>query len=196
MSGAVYDSRWKVINRDEIQARFRVGSVYLPVGGVQGDLTLLPSHDRSEYPWRHEPLLYGPYWGQELSTVEIADRLGCTQQTVSKWMQLLNIPRRNPRTDTTTRTCYSGNFDWLLSAVYALLMGEGGLVSPCMQMNSAYRHVSLTDRSCPECGRLVTAVCKSEGTGEKYWFACNNSRDACRWGEQTPTHRSDGERVT
>lgn len=65
-----------------------------------------------------------------------------------------------------------------------------------MQMNSTYRYVPMADRSCPECGRPVTAVCKPEGTGEKYWFACNNSRDDCTWGEQTPTHRSDGDRVT
>jgi hypothetical protein len=42
----------------------------------------------------------------------------------------------------------------------------------------------------------VTAVCKPEGTGEKYWFACSDSRGACTWDEQIPTHRSDGERVT
>lgn len=63
-------------------------------------------------------------------------------------------------------------------------------------MNSTYRYVPVADRSCPEYGRPVTAVCKPEGTGEKYWLACNSSRDTCMWGEQTPTHRSDDERVT
>ena len=63
-------------------------------------------------------------------------------------------------------------------------------------MLTNYRYVPLANRACPDCGCPVTAVCKAEGTGEKYWFACNNSRDACTWGEQTPTHRSDGGRVT
>ena len=47
----------------------------------------------SEYPRRNESLLYDLYREQEPSTVEIADTLGCTQQTVSKRMQRLNIPR-------------------------------------------------------------------------------------------------------
>ena len=51
----------------------------------------------SEYPWRDESLLYELYWEQELSTVKIADKLGCTQQTVSKWMQKFDIPRRDAR---------------------------------------------------------------------------------------------------
>jgi hypothetical protein len=41
----------------------------------------------SEYPWRDESRLYELYWEQELSTVKNAVKLGCTQQTVSKWMQ-------------------------------------------------------------------------------------------------------------
>ena len=49
----------------------------------------------SEYPWQDESLLYELYWKQELSTVKIADKLGCTQQTVSKWMQRFVIPRRD-----------------------------------------------------------------------------------------------------
>lgn len=51
----------------------------------------------ADYPWRDESLLRNLYWKQELSTTEIADKLGCTQPTVSKWMQRLGIPRRNPR---------------------------------------------------------------------------------------------------
>ena len=51
----------------------------------------------SEYPWRDESLLYELYWEQELITVKIADELGCIQQTVSKWMQKFDIPRRDAR---------------------------------------------------------------------------------------------------
>jgi len=51
----------------------------------------------SEYPWRDESLLRNLYWEQELSTTEIADKLECTQPTISKWMQRLNISRRDPR---------------------------------------------------------------------------------------------------
>jgi predicted acyl esterase len=51
----------------------------------------------SEYPWRDESRLYELYWEQELSTVAIADKLGCTQQTVWKWMQRFDIPRRDAR---------------------------------------------------------------------------------------------------
>ncbi|MBZ6496993.1 helix-turn-helix domain-containing protein [Natrinema longum] len=51
----------------------------------------------ADQPWRDESLLFELYWNQELRTTEIADKLGCTQQTVSKWMQRLNIPRRDPR---------------------------------------------------------------------------------------------------
>ncbi len=49
----------------------------------------------SEYPWRDEALLYDLYWEQELSTVEIADRLGCAQKTIWRWMEKFDIPRRN-----------------------------------------------------------------------------------------------------
>jgi len=51
----------------------------------------------TEHPWRDGSLLRELYWEQELSTTEIADKLGCTQQTVSRWMQRLDIPRRDPR---------------------------------------------------------------------------------------------------
>ncbi|MCD2203828.1 hypothetical protein LPA46_10775 [Halobacterium sp. KA-6] len=51
----------------------------------------------AHHPWRDESLLHELYWKQELSTVKIADELGCTQQTVSKWMQKFDIPRRDPR---------------------------------------------------------------------------------------------------
>lgn len=50
-----------------------------------------------DHPWRDESLLRELYWNQELSMTEIADELGCTQPTVPKWMQRLDIPCRNPR---------------------------------------------------------------------------------------------------
>lgn len=74
-------------------------AVYSPLKGAGVPERAFPNTTMtdSDYPWRDESLLYELYWEQELTTTEIANKLGCMQQTVSKWMQRLDIPRRDPR---------------------------------------------------------------------------------------------------
>ncbi|WP_255152200.1 hypothetical protein [Halorarius halobius] len=62
-------------------------------------------------------------------------------------------------------------------------------------MHTNYRQIPLAERRCLNRNAPVTTVCKREGHGEKYWFACSSDRQRCTWGESTPTHWSTGDRV-
>jgi len=44
--------------------------------------------------YRDADLLEKLYWGENLSTVQIASKLGCNKQTVLKWMERYGIQRR------------------------------------------------------------------------------------------------------
>ncbi len=48
-----------------------------------------------EAPWRNKNRLRELYWDDELTLKEIGDRLGCSQNTVKKWMDKFGIDRRN-----------------------------------------------------------------------------------------------------
>ncbi len=63
-------------------------------------------------------------------------------------------------------------------------------------MPTNYRYIRLENRECPACGAAVDAVCKDEGTREKYWFDCLNARDGCNWGQSTATRWSGDRRTT
>jgi transposase-like protein len=45
-------------------------------------------------PWRDKQKMYDLYWGEMLSTAEIAERVGCTQPTISDWLNKHGIPTR------------------------------------------------------------------------------------------------------
>jgi hypothetical protein len=45
-------------------------------------------------PWRDRDTLHRLYWGEELSTYGVADRLGVAESTIMKWMKELDVPRR------------------------------------------------------------------------------------------------------
>lgn len=57
----------------------------------------------TETPWRDESLLHELYWEEYLSTNQIADRFGCHQRTVWKWMDRFDIPRRSTYEAATNR---------------------------------------------------------------------------------------------
>lgn len=50
----------------------------------------------SESPWRDEDTLRRLYQAEQLSTLQISDRLGCHKTTVLDWMKRLGIERRGP----------------------------------------------------------------------------------------------------
>ena len=45
-------------------------------------------------PWRDPETLYRLYHGEGLTQKEIGNRLGCTSETISQWMQKHGIPSR------------------------------------------------------------------------------------------------------
>ena len=47
-------------------------------------------------PWRDEDVLREKYWDKEKSLDEVADDLGCSAQTVSNWMDKLDVPKEKP----------------------------------------------------------------------------------------------------
>lgn len=47
-----------------------------------------------DHPWRDEGTLYELYVRQELSSRDVADELGCQKDTVLRWLDRHNIPRR------------------------------------------------------------------------------------------------------
>jgi len=55
-------------------------------------------------PWRDEELLRQKYWEEELSSVEIADELGCTKPCVLQWMRRFDIDRRAPKPERPPKT--------------------------------------------------------------------------------------------
>ncbi|WP_137285452.1 HNH endonuclease [Halorussus salinisoli] len=64
----------------------------------------------SETPWRDESLLRKLYWEQHLSTNEIADKLGCRQVTIWKWIDRFEIPRRSAYEAATNRRLHPAVF--------------------------------------------------------------------------------------
>lgn len=64
----------------------------------------------TETPWRDESLLHELYRKQDLSTNEIADKLGCHQATVWKWMDRFEIPRRSAYEAATNRRLHPAVF--------------------------------------------------------------------------------------
>lgn len=63
-------------------------------------------------------------------------------------------------------------------------------------MLSNHRHIRLEDRDCPNCQSDVVTICKDNEDGEKFWFNCAAPAEECGWGRDTPTHRSEGSRVS
>jgi len=49
----------------------------------------------SEKPWADRDSLNRLYNEENMSIREVADELGCSKQTVQKWMEKLNVPRRD-----------------------------------------------------------------------------------------------------
>lgn len=53
------------------------------------------SFESVEYPWRDKEVLHRLYIEEGLTLKEMGERFGCTASTVYRWMERLNIDRRN-----------------------------------------------------------------------------------------------------
>jgi transposase-like protein len=49
----------------------------------------------SDTPWRDKERLYELYVEQELSTTDVGEELGCSQKTISKWLDRHDIEIRD-----------------------------------------------------------------------------------------------------
>jgi len=47
-----------------------------------------------EQPWRHEVVLRYFYYNCSMTMAEVADEVGCTQNTISNWMDKYDLPPR------------------------------------------------------------------------------------------------------
>lgn len=56
--------------------------------------------DSESPPWRDPTILTQLYWDQEMSLRETADELGCSKDTVRKWMKRFDIDLRPPNSET------------------------------------------------------------------------------------------------
>lgn len=74
------------------------------------------SEPNSTHPWQDEQTLRELYVEQEMSTYEIADKLGCHASTVSNWLHKYDIETRDRSVAGTPRHSFENGYEYIRSS--------------------------------------------------------------------------------